>query len=65
MGFKQYLYRVARYIVKGVPTQYTTVNILTTMPNKLLKDKKIIITGASRGLGYYIAKNALMKEQKY
>lgn len=59
MGFKQYLYRVVRYIIKGVPVQKTTVNILTTKPNNLLKDKKIIVTGASRGLGYFIAKKCI------
>lgn len=35
---------------------YTTANIVTLAPNERLVNKKIVITGGNRGLGYYMAK---------
>lgn len=35
---------------------YTTANIVTLAPHNRLVNKKIVITGGSRGLGYYMAK---------
>lgn len=35
---------------------YTTAKITLLAPNRRLSDKKIVITGGSRGLGYFMAK---------
>ncbi len=38
-----------------------TVNVLTTSPSEKLKGKNILITGGGRGLGYHIAKRAVLE----
>ena len=42
--------------MKGIPENHITANIVTIAPNELLKGRKIIVTGGSRGLGYAMAK---------
>ncbi len=59
MGLKQYLKRGIAYIMNGVPEYHTTVEIKTSTPSELLKDRNILITGGSRGLGYYFAKKSV------
>ena len=39
MGFKQQLKRAFKYIVKGVPNNYLTVNTYTVAPNETMKGK--------------------------
>ncbi|MDN0048734.1 SDR family oxidoreductase [Bacteroides gallinaceum] len=56
MSVKKYLKRVGRYLLKGIPENHITANIVTIAPNELLKGRKIIVTGGSRGLGYAMAK---------
>lgn len=51
--------RALRYIIKGVPTKHITVTINQKISNQRLADKNILITGGSRGIGYYIAKQAI------
>lgn len=59
MNLKIYIKRVLRYILKGVPNKHITVVTKQISPNNLLKDKRIIITGGGRGLGYYIAQTCI------
>ena len=56
MSVKKYVKRVGRYLLKGIPENHITANIVTIAPNELLKGRKIIVTGGSRGLGYAMAK---------
>ena len=56
MGIKKYVKRVGRYLLKGIPENHITTNIVTIAPNELLKGRKIILTGGGRGLGYAMAK---------
>lgn len=59
MGFKSYLKRVIKYIVGGVPTYYTHVEVKVSAPSGGLKGRNIIITGGNRGLGYCFAKKSI------
>lgn len=56
MSLKNIIYRGLRYIVHGVPTQQITANITYSSPQQILANKKIIITGGGRGLGFAMAK---------
>ena len=56
MGFIDVAKRALRYIVRGVPVVQTFAKIDYLTPSGLLKDKRIIITGGGRGLGYSMAK---------
>lgn len=51
MSLFQYFKRGARYILKGIPTNYVSAEIVYLIPNERLKGKKIIVTGGGRGLG--------------
>ena len=53
---KQIFRRALRYIIKGVPTYYTTANVSYLSPEKRLVGKHIVVTGGGRGLGYAMAK---------
>lgn len=55
MSVKKYLKRVGRYLLKGLPVNHITANIVTIAPNELLKGKKALITGGTSGIGYAIA----------
>lgn len=59
MEFKQMLKRALKYIVKGVPNNYVAVNTYTVAPNETMKDKHILITGGSSGIGLYTAKKCV------
>lgn len=56
--------RAIRYIVKGIPVEYKKVVINQTVSSESLKGKHILITGGSRGIGYYIAKKAIAEGAK-
>lgn len=56
MSVGTYLKRMVRYVLKGVPEQHTTVQVLESAPGNRLEGKNILITGGGRGLGYYIAR---------
>lgn len=55
MSVKTYIYRVFRYIFKGVPNIKLTPTISYIDPSKKLEGKKIIITGGSSGIGAAMA----------
>lgn len=55
MSVKKYIKRVGRYLLKGLPVNHITTNIVTIGPNELLKGRKALITGGTSGIGYAIA----------
>lgn len=52
---KNFIKRAINWIVFGVPQNTTIAKITTTQESKILSNKKVLITGGGRGLGYYIA----------
>ena len=56
MGLKLYIKRGLQYIFSGIPEKIVKPNISYLAPNARLQDKKIVITGGGRGLGYAMAK---------
>ena len=56
MSLKSYIRRGLQYVIHGIPTQRITANITYTSPDQLLLNKKIIITGGGRGIGFAMAK---------
>lgn len=55
MSVKKYVKRVGRYLLKGLPVNHITTNIVTIAPNELLKGRKALVTGGTSGIGYAIA----------
>ena len=53
------LTRAINYIFKGVPEVDVKVEVGCLTPSSRLKDKKILITGGGRGLGFSIAKKCV------
>jgi len=64
MGISTYFKRMVRYIVKGTPDYHVTVEVKVSAPSRQLVGKNLIITGGSRGLGFYIAKRCLAEGAK-
>ncbi|MBQ9047756.1 MAG: SDR family oxidoreductase [Solobacterium sp.] len=62
MGLKSYIKRGITYITKGVPNKIVKVNIAQIEYGGVLKGKKVLITGGSRGLGFEIAKKCLHEQ---
>lgn len=56
--------RALRYIFKGVPVKDIKVYINQTFSNETLAGKRILVTGGSKGIGYYIAKQAILEGAK-
>ena len=59
MRTKEYLKRVARYLLKGVPVVETKVIVKEHSPHNVLANRCILITGGSSGIGFYIARKCL------
>ena len=59
MGYKQYLRRLARYILFAQPKAVTKVIIAQINYGEILKGRTIAITGGGRGLGYSMAKKCV------
>ena len=64
MGIGAYIKRGIRYIIKGQPQINITTEIVQKTPNEIFKNKNILITGGSDGLGFYIAKKCVEEGAK-
>lgn len=53
---KEKLLRALRYIFKGIPTYYSTVEIKVSESRARFENRCMIVTGGGRGLGFFIAK---------
>lgn len=53
-----------RYLLKGAVQIHVSANIHYEQPNERLKDKRIVITGGGRGLGYTMAKKFVAEGAK-
>lgn len=60
MSVGAYFKRMARYVLKGVPEQHLTVQVVESAPGSRLNGKRVLITGGGRGLGYYIARRCIL-----
>lgn len=56
---KQYFYRLWQWLYKGIPVLKIPANVTSIDSGKRLNGQKIIITGGSRGIGFYMAKKFL------
>lgn len=52
---KKYFYRLFQWVVKGIPTVKVSAGITNCVPNQVLANRHIIVTGGSSGIGFYIA----------
>ena len=64
MGIANYLKRMVRYVINGVPEYHITVEVKESAPSHQLAGKNIIVTGGGSGLGYYIAKRSIAEGAK-
>lgn len=56
---KKAIKRFLTWIFTGIPVVKISASISQTSPSDKLKNKKIIITGGGRGLGFYMAKKCI------
>lgn len=56
MGVKKYIKNAIRYIFKEHKPTIVNVEVVQKTNKDMFKDKNILITGGSRGLGYYMSK---------
>lgn len=55
-SLKEYVKRVLRYLIRGVPVKHIQATIVTLAPNELLKSRVAVVTGGTSGIGFAIAK---------
>ena len=56
MKIKKYIKRVGTYLIKGVPENHVTAEVVSLAPNNLLRGRTALITGGTSGIGFSIAK---------
>ena len=61
MSVRDVLKRGLRYIIYGVPRIIVKADIKYLNPSNKLKNRKILLTGGSRGIGFAVVK-AFLKE---
>lgn len=59
-----YIKRGVYYILRGQPKVYTTAKVVTPLPSSLLSEKRVLITGGSKGIGYAMAKKFVSEGAK-
>ena len=56
MSFKKYVKNGIKYILKDYKPTIVKIEVVQKTNNEMFKNKNILITGGSRGLGFYMAK---------
>jgi len=64
LGFKRIVRRVAKFILASQPDAFVKVKVAQINYGEIHKDRKIVITGGGRGLGFYMAKKFLAEGSK-
>lgn len=64
MAFKDYIKRLFRYIIKGIPNNNVEVRVAQINYGKILCNRTILVTGGDRGLGFSIAKKCIEEGAK-
>ena len=59
MNMKTYLYRLFKWLTKGVPVTRVNAGITTIDASQKLAGKKILVTGGSKGIGFHLAQKFL------
>jgi NAD(P)-dependent dehydrogenase (short-subunit alcohol dehydrogenase family) len=61
---KKYLYRLWKWLAKGVPVLVVPANVTVQPSAKRLEGQIILVTGGSKGIGYHLAKRMVEEGAK-
>lgn len=64
MGYKQYIRKIAKFILASQPETFTKVDISQINYGGILTGNNIVITGGGRGLGYAMAEKFIKEGAK-